>query len=49
MNESFLEQQIRESDDSIVIVKKSGALELVEPGLTEGQQADKKSCSLRDF
>ena len=41
MDESSSEEQIRESDDYIWIVRKIGALGLVLPGLTAGRQADK--------
>ena len=39
VGESSSEQQIRESADYTCIVRKTGALAIVEPGLTAGRQA----------
>ena len=49
VDESSSEQQIRESDAYIWIVRKTGALGLVLPGLTTGRQADKIILSLEIF
>ena len=44
MDKSSSEQQIRESDDYIWIVReKTGALGLVLPGLTAGRQAGRQA------
>ena len=43
MDESSSEQQIHESDDYIWIVRKTGVLGLVLPGLTAGRQAGREA------
>ena len=43
MDESSLEQQIRESTDRTLIVRKTGALGLAQPGLMAGRQAGTQS------
>ena len=43
VDESSSEQQIRESDDYIWIVRKNGTLGLVLPGLMAGRQAGRQN------
>ena len=50
VGESFSEQQIRESADYTCIVRKTGALAIVEPGLTAGRPLGRrKCCKVRKF
>ena len=42
VGESSLEQQIRESADYTLLLEKTGALAIVEPGLTAGRQAGRE-------
>ena len=49
MDESPLEQQIRESADYTLIVRKTGALGLVLLGLMAGRQADENHLNIQIF